>query len=433
MSSAPWEDAWDRAQPRLAEIWGSLRHLSSPCPRPMRVGQLDSELLDQELVHVLQEPLQSALATMNPSLRSRFEPELSLIIQLTLYKLSVWNLGATYGAKLQDLKYKVPQNLGQKFAPSGLPRRTLFIHGTLTIVVPYFHARLRSHALSNSWPDAPSSDIRKRLWDTIASLESLHTVLGLFNFVAFLWDGRYRAVTDRLLRMRLVPSRRLVKRDVSYEFMNRQMVWHAFTEFLLFLLPLINARSIRRSITRIVSAISLSNIRAMAPIKALGLGSGTKTPQTLTKRRGRYWTMAADQCAICAENASFNFNISEPTNVFSSIATSAPTTGAGENSENEPPTFPINTPYQASCGDTYCYHCIAERLLRTVDEGDATEGGWECIRCAEIVKTAERVTFIPEEVEAETTSDYEFSSDLDATDMSASVGSFTGSAMSDDY
>lgn len=29
--------------------------------------------------------------------------------------------------------------------------------------------------------------------------------------------------------MTLVPSRRLVKRDVSYEFMNRQMVWHAFT------------------------------------------------------------------------------------------------------------------------------------------------------------------------------------------------------------
>ena len=29
--------------------------------------------------------------------------------------------------------------------------------------------------------------------------------------------------------MSLVPSRRLVKRDVSYEFMNRQMVWHAFT------------------------------------------------------------------------------------------------------------------------------------------------------------------------------------------------------------
>lgn len=57
-----------------------------------------------------------ALTWLKPSLRSRFEPELSLIIQLTLYKLSVWNLGATYGAKLQDLKYKVPQSLGQKLA-----------------------------------------------------------------------------------------------------------------------------------------------------------------------------------------------------------------------------------------------------------------------------------------------------------------------------
>lgn len=29
--------------------------------------------------------------------------------------------------------------------------------------------------------------------------------------------------------MSLVPSRRTAKRDVSYEFMNRQMVWHTFT------------------------------------------------------------------------------------------------------------------------------------------------------------------------------------------------------------
>jgi len=34
---------------------------------------------------------------------------------------------------------------------------------------------------------------------------------------------RYRTIADRLLCMNLVPSRRLVKRDVSYEFMNRQI------------------------------------------------------------------------------------------------------------------------------------------------------------------------------------------------------------------
>ncbi len=41
--------------------------------------------------------------------------------------------------------------------------------------------------------------------------------------------GRYRTTVDRLLGMKLVPSRRLVRRSVSYDFMNRQMVWHAFT------------------------------------------------------------------------------------------------------------------------------------------------------------------------------------------------------------
>jgi hypothetical protein len=41
--------------------------------------------------------------------------------------------------------------------------------------------------------------------------------------------NRYRTLIDRLLRLKLVPAQRLMKRQVSYEFMNRQMVWHAFT------------------------------------------------------------------------------------------------------------------------------------------------------------------------------------------------------------
>src|ERR1700722_12066975 len=83
--------------------------------------------------------------------------------------------------------------------------------------------------------------------------------------------------------MRLAPLHRLVKRDVSYEFMNRQMVWHAFTvsstdlytlvsvhrilfqEFLLFLLPLIPASSIRRNLTRLTTSITLTSISSHIP------------------------------------------------------------------------------------------------------------------------------------------------------------------------
>lgn len=80
------------------------------------------------------------------------------------------------------------------------------------------------------------------------NLEVAHGALSLLNFVAFLQDGRYvpqclpllntnllleycrhRTIVDRVLAMRLDPTQALIKREVSYEFMNRQMVWHAFT------------------------------------------------------------------------------------------------------------------------------------------------------------------------------------------------------------
>jgi peroxin-2 len=79
-------------------------------------------------------------------------------------------------------------------------------------------------------------------------VEAVHTTLGLIGFIVFLYDGRSvhrqtalillfliptcdrcRTIADRLLGLKLVPSRSIVRRNVSFEFMNRQMVWHAFT------------------------------------------------------------------------------------------------------------------------------------------------------------------------------------------------------------
>ena len=77
---------------------------------------------------------------------------------------------------------------------SGLPRNTLLLHGALTLVVPYLHNRFRSYALSNAWPDAPSSDRRRKIWDALNFAESVYAVLGLGNFVAFLWSGRRAAL-----------------------------------------------------------------------------------------------------------------------------------------------------------------------------------------------------------------------------------------------
>jgi peroxin-2 len=40
---------------------------------------------------------------------------------------------------------------------------------------------------------------------------------------------RYRTLTDRVLGMRLTYAQRTMSRNVSFEFLNRQLVWHAFT------------------------------------------------------------------------------------------------------------------------------------------------------------------------------------------------------------
>jgi peroxin-2 len=112
------DSAWDNAQTRLAQL-RARAWSDGPVPRTIRVGQLDAELLDQELINLLQEPISKALNS------PRWNPELSLFIQLVLYKLSVWNTGATYGAKLQDLRYVVPQSAGRLSRACGQHRSTL--------------------------------------------------------------------------------------------------------------------------------------------------------------------------------------------------------------------------------------------------------------------------------------------------------------------
>jgi len=65
-------------------------------------------------------PIQSVYET-------RYDPEITLIIGAILYKFSMWDNGATYGARLQDLKYKAT-----RVSPlqSALTRMLNLLHGT---------------------------------------------------------------------------------------------------------------------------------------------------------------------------------------------------------------------------------------------------------------------------------------------------------------
>jgi hypothetical protein len=61
-----WQQAWDLAEPRLTTIRSALEGTTQgPEARNPRVGQLDSELLDQELLQLLREPIYKSLDILN--------------------------------------------------------------------------------------------------------------------------------------------------------------------------------------------------------------------------------------------------------------------------------------------------------------------------------------------------------------------------------
>ncbi|KAG8934230.1 peroxisome assembly protein (Peroxin-2) [Tulasnella sp. 417] len=381
-----WQQAWVEAQPTLEAVERRLASITHGLPRVIRVGQLDAELLDQELLAMLKQPISTSLSHIKSAWASQYDLELSLLIQTLLYKYSVWDTGATYGAKLQDLTFeRPPKRPRTSYAPSGLLRKTLLVHATLTILVPYLHAKLRSHALSYSWPDIPRSDIRRQTWELVTRLETFQTTFSLLGFLLFLHNGKYRSLTDRFLGLKLVPARKNVSRNVNYEFMNRQMVWHAFTEFLLFILPLINTRLLRR---RAMQYLIATKSYVSSKTRGYAKASAYSNSQTgSSKLAGKYASLPEDCCAICAEDASS----------AGAAASSALQTGGSvpslSLSTDGVPTFPITIPYRTSCGHEYCYSCLAVRMLRAHEDGDP---GWECLRCKETVKSAFR-----EEVEGD--------------------------------
>jgi peroxin-2 len=62
-----WQDVWENAQPSLDSLKESFSSIYEPKSRVIRVGQLDAESLDSELVQLLQDPINKALATVNVS------------------------------------------------------------------------------------------------------------------------------------------------------------------------------------------------------------------------------------------------------------------------------------------------------------------------------------------------------------------------------
>ena len=84
--------------------WDSIKGREGTRPA-FRVGQVDAELLDEELLDLLKGQVNEALKYFDAHLQDDWTSEIEFALRALLFKLSIWDHNASYGASLQNLKY----------------------------------------------------------------------------------------------------------------------------------------------------------------------------------------------------------------------------------------------------------------------------------------------------------------------------------------
>ncbi|WWC89355.1 uncharacterized protein L201_004277 [Kwoniella dendrophila CBS 6074] len=400
--------------------------------RAPRVNQLDSEDLDSALVSMLSDNLTKSLDNLKASFANGFKPELELVIKLIFFKCGIWsNIRASPGSKLQNLKLISSKT-------NSPTKRILLLYLILhpPIFPNYIITRLREYSLSNQWSDLPNHDYRKTLWKLLNKLDNISRIWELLGWLGFLWDGKYPSLLMRMLRLRLVPSQPHLTKLVSYEFMNRQLVWGAFTEFLMFSVPLIPPLPIslnpRKYFNQFKSIISPPSI---IDYTSIPLSSSLPTKdETVYEHKGIYSKLSKEICPICYSRNS-NLPVPLSSTGQGQDLTLPPIQGAQNtnfghrinNKTEEEEENKVFIPTQTDClgNCKWCYYCIGEELFKhherikslpkkkhksklkndnngkskggtgdqkdSVQEEDEQEDKWECLRCGDQVSRAWRV------------------------------------------
>ncbi|KAJ4164861.1 hypothetical protein LMH87_006516 [Akanthomyces muscarius] len=340
---------------RLAPAWDAVSSREGTRPA-FRVAQVDAELLDDELVDLLKAQVADALKYFaGGHLQDDWSDEIILALRAVLFKLTIWDHDATYGAALQNLKYTDARSTGPVLvAPS---RAQKSVYGLVSVVGKYAWTKWEGWLVEqDDGYDEPSPRVRL-LSRWTSRLTTVHSAAACASFLVFLLHGRYRTLLDRILRMRLAPPTSQVSREVSFEYLNRQLVWHAFTEFLLFVLPLIGINRWRRWLSR--TWRRTKEIVNTSSASAAEGGAGAS---------GEYGFLPERTCAICYQDQ----NEATTENEIM-LAASSGVVGSAQTD--------VTNPYETiPCGCVYCFVCLATRLER--EEGE----GITCLRCGEHVK-----------------------------------------------
>ncbi|CAJ1082365.1 peroxisome biogenesis factor 2 isoform X2 [Xyrichtys novacula] len=220
----------------------------------LRISQLDALELDTSLEQLLWTQFSQCFQNCRPGLLTPLEPELKALLQLLLWRFTLYSNSATVGQSLLSLRYHNVLSTSPRYRP--LTRRQKLGLALLTAGPRWLQERSHSLLLclgSNSGAsDGDRGVLQKSLRNCLIFVSGITQLAGLLNFLVFLGKGRHPVLAERIVGARAVFSKPNVTRDITYQYMNRELLWHGFAEFLIFLLPLINTRKLKTILSSIV-------------------------------------------------------------------------------------------------------------------------------------------------------------------------------------
>ncbi|XP_067946674.1 peroxisome biogenesis factor 2-like isoform X2 [Watersipora subatra] len=166
---------------------------------PLRVNQLDAASYDDYIYDMLWERVQDILKYFKGStILSTYAHELKAVIKLSLWLVVFRRQHASLGQQLLDMRYAVT-NSGKAMEMISSVQSHLYL--ICHVILPYIMSKLDD------------------------------------------WFGRRDASTS--FPMAIHPEGRQL-RQVGFEVFNRELIWHDLAKFMLFLLPYINMRKLRK-------------------------------------------------------------------------------------------------------------------------------------------------------------------------------------------
>ncbi|KAG6415767.1 hypothetical protein SASPL_123183 [Salvia splendens] len=266
----PPEDAWFNTYLKLIPQWQSV-HMELIPVEISRVNQIDAGRLDVEMSAMLKEQLVKVFSLLKPGMLFQYEPELDAFLEFLIWRFSIWVDKPTPGNALMNLRYRderaveprVKVAKGNKLVTKcfkilekvtyvmrirmglegpGLTVSQKIWYCIATVGGQYIWARLQSFSAFRRWGDTEQRSLARRSWFILQRIEGFYKAASFGNLLIFLLTGRYRSLTERALRARLVYGSPNMNRSMLYGIKHG----HYVQEMLLLLLPLLNSSSLRK-------------------------------------------------------------------------------------------------------------------------------------------------------------------------------------------